>query len=576
MADNIITKQVKRIKTYFYEKRLLRLEGDLKVINKRIAFDPYMTENLNEEINTPLKFSKRIEEYRIWYIGSSLLLREFYNNKASRTTLNYFWHRAPANYRMVHSGVPCLIARAMGQVVFGSGYNLNVSVYNENADKSDELSEQAKSLIMGLQDAIDFNAKVKEAAETESWSGGVFFKLSHDISVSNFPILETATIREAEVIKVRGITQAIIFKFYYTYEKRQYKLEEIYTQDANKDANIVYRLYLRDTKGEEKAVDLYSIPQTRAMFLNENEESILNDNGVVVYKGLKSMLAFYKPNRLPSHEFIDLDVGASDYEGAVDSFDALDEVYSEMVSEVRNNKTIRYTPKTMMKKYIDDAGNIVTLEADGFVTNYEVTNSNLDQDAKDKINITNIEDKQDSLKSKYMAFLSSVVNQAGLSPFALGITGLEAVNSSAESQQERNKVTLQTRAEKHETWKPFTEKLLIATLSLNYWMRSNFKDIEQPFENLDLNYNNTDIDVEFNAYTYPKPEELILTWGGAKTSGVSSTKEAVRNIHPDWDDERIDEEVNLIRYKQGMSLDTPELLQFENNEPTIKEVIENE
>lgn len=576
MADNIITKQVKRIKTYFYEKRLLRLEGDLKVINKRIAFDPYMTENLNEEINTPLKFSKRIEEYRIWYIGSSLLLREFYNNKASRTTLNYFWHRAPANYRMVHSGVPCLIARAMGQVVFGSGYNLNVSVYNENADKSDELSEKAKDLIMGLQDAIDFNSKVKGAAETESWSGGVFFKLSHDISISNFPILETATIREAETIKARGITQAIIFKFYYTHEKKQYKLEEIYTQDANKDATIIYRLYLRGVKGEEKLVDLYSIPQTRAMFLNESEEPILNENGAIVYKGLKSMLAFYKPNRLPSHEFIDLDVGASDYEGAVDSFDALDEVYSEMVSEVRRNKTIRYTPKTMMKKYIDDAGNIVTLEADGFVTNYEVTNSNLDQDAKDKINITNIEDKQDSLKSKYMAFLSSAVNQAGLSPFALGITGLEAVNSSAESQQERNKVTLQTRAEKHETWKPFTEKLLIATLSLNYWMRSNFKDIEQPFENLDLNYNNTDIDVEFNAYTYPKPEELILTWGGAKTSGVSSTKEAVRNIHPDWDDERIDEEVNLIRYEQGMSLDTPELLQFENNEPTIEEVIENE
>ena len=34
-------------------------------------------------------------------------------------------------------------------------------------------------------------------------------------------------------------------------------------------------------------------------------------------------------------------------------------------------------------------------------------------------------------------------------------------------------------------------------------------------------------------------------------------QEAVKKIHPDWD-ERIEDEVNLIRYEQGMSLDTPD------------------
>ena len=70
-----------------------------------------------------------------------------------------------------------------------------------------------------------------------------------------------------------------------------------------------------------------------------------------LYKGLKSMLAFYKPNK-PSHDFESLSIGASDYEGSIGSFDALDEVYSEMISEVRNNKTIRNYPQTMIPKQI--------------------------------------------------------------------------------------------------------------------------------------------------------------------------------------------------------------------------------
>ena len=83
-----------------------------------------------------------------------------------------------------------------------------------------------------------------------------------------------------------------------------------------------------------------------------------------------------------------------------------------------------------------------------------------------------------------------------------------------QAQQERNKVTLQTRAAKHEIWKPFIEELFIAILSMNYWLRSNLK-VEQPFENINVSYDNIDIDIEFNEYIYPRVE-LINTWS-AKT-----------------------------------------------------------
>ena len=34
----------------------------------------------------------------------------------------------------------------------------------------------------------------------------------------------------------------------------------------------------------------------------------------------------------------------------------------------------------------------------------------------------------------------------------------------------------------------------------------------------------------------------------------------MKNIHPDWSDRQIDEEVNLIRFEEGMALDSPDNL----------------
>src|SRR5690606_28905660 len=101
---------------------------------------------------------------------------------------------------------------------------------------------------------------------------------------------------------------------------------------------------------------------------------------------------------------------------------------------------------------------------------------------------------------KYRTALTTAINQAGLSPFALGITGLESINSSAESQQERNKVTLETRALKLRLWKPFLEKLLEMMLQLNSWMQKNTSANQDAFAKVDLNFENLDVKVTFGDY----------------------------------------------------------------------------
>ena len=85
--------------------------------------------------------------------------------------------------------------------------------------------------------------------------------MSYDLSLSNYPIVEVASPRNAEVIKSRGVTIAIIFKFWYKYNKKEYRMDEIYTtQDG--DAAIYYKLYQLEANGTEREVPLFSIPDT--------------------------------------------------------------------------------------------------------------------------------------------------------------------------------------------------------------------------------------------------------------------------------------------------------------------------
>src|SRR5690606_28757098 len=117
-----------------------------------------------------------------------------------------------------------------------------------------------------------------------------------------------------------------------------------------------YELYKLNNDREEK-VDLSEVPEVEQIRYTSDGEQRLNENDEFVYTGLKGMLAFEKPNKTPSHEFMSSIYGASDYEGALDSFDALDEAYSGLIAELRDNKTIRYIPENMLPRKIYQLSN---------------------------------------------------------------------------------------------------------------------------------------------------------------------------------------------------------------------------
>lgn len=546
-----------RIRGYRKKKVLDRLERNLMDLQKRqMAYNPFQ-ETINTIMNERV-FSKRISEYLAWFTATPRILRHFYQTSIlPDDSFNYFWGNAPANYRMVHSGIPSLISKKMATLLFGGGYNVKVEVFNESGNEDERLSSLAQENLMLLIKEMNIDTIIlPKSASTESWSGHLFWKLNYDLDLSQYPILEVVDIRNAEVVKSRGITTEIIFKNWYKHNQKTYVLYERYitlkegeTRYEKGTAAIKYELY--EVKGTG---DLVEVPLST---LKETEH--LAENDLIVFDGFKGLLAFEKPNRLPNNEFVDSIYGASDYQGAISAFDSLDEILTEIIREARTNKTLRYIPASMLD--YNQKGELSALNS--FIDNYVLINDADLGDGRDgKVQITTITDKTLEHLEKWKVALTTAINMPGLSPLALGITGLEAVNAGLESQQERNKATLETRAMKIETWDHYLENAYIKLLEFNSWLQKNGA-VQPDMNDLDIDYTNCNVSVVFGDYIAPKIEERIETWGSAKTQGVASIETVIDKIHPEWSETQRLAEVQRLKFEQNINLDSPETLQFE-------------
>lgn len=550
------------LKNYMTRKRLDKLERDLKMLRDRYNFDASKAIDLSDVLGLDA-FTRRIQEYQVWNSGNAVLINYFYNNNGSNNYLNYFWLNAPSNYIKRHCGVPKLISNKMGTILFGGGFKPIVTVYktdesgNVTKEKDNNVTENAQEVIDALFEKTKILKQFHAQAVKESWCGESFLKFNYDLKLSQFPIIKAYDLTKAEAIVEKDITTAIIFKSWFNKKEdknnmKKYRYEETYTTDNMGYAVIYNKLYELKTDGKENEVPLTTIPET---------SNILPEYR---FEGLKGMLAFHKPNKLPNNEFPDSVYGASDYQGATDTFDGLDEVYSEFVAETRNNKTIRYIPTDMIPQ--DESG-VPLLNLAKWITNYQKVTGDQDQGTNSEIQIQEIPDKTASLAEKYLKFLTNAINLAGLSPLALGITGLEAINAGETSQKERNRVTLETRSDKiNNYWKPFLKEVTLQLLNFNNWLVKTAGAKQEGLEVDKVSFENADITFDFGNYVVENEDNIITRWANAKMGGLSSIENGVRQIHPDWTDEQILEEVTKIKFENNIGVDDPTLLQMDLTE----------
>jgi hypothetical protein len=265
--------------------------------------------------------------------------------------------------------------------------------------------------------------------------------------------------------------------------------------------------------------------------------------------------------------------GKSDHHGNFDNYDALDEIYSMIVGEIRDNRTYKYIPEALWPR--DDDGKLQSL--DKYATNVIKLHSDQDQNTKREVTFTQIPDKTVQHLEKYKAVLGMCCANAEISPLTLGLTDVVGMNNSDKTLQERSKTTLEMRKRKLESWKAFLTKVMYQLIQSYEWLSENTPNhaVNREFEPIKISPKQLDILVTFGEYIEQGINDRLMTWGSAKQQGTASLETVVDNV---WEDDKSEEwkqlEVSRIKIEQGMGLDNPELLQL--NVPLTNDTNEEE
>lgn len=396
--------------------------------------------------------TRRLLENSVWYSGIETDIQYFYtkeapkfHRKGAQESLNYFWAKADTNFRKIHSGFPQLISEKMVDLLLSSGYNIVV----EGGDEA-KLQETLDNI---LEDNKFKSMILAKAIETESWSGGTSLKLSWNPALSNYPIIEVWEPENYTNTVVSGRIVEDIFFIYYDKGARKFRLSEIYGVD-DKGSYIDYKLEeltFNTAEGQWTLTSLSELEQTR-------------DLKRVEFAGYFKRLSMYKANKLPNSEFRYSIIGESDYAGSYGAFDAVDEIISTWIQEFRDGKLYRYFPEELM---IKDADGKYTYPAPFVKEHVLFADSPSENVDKQKISYMQGDIRVEKHIESYKVWVTQIINNAGLSPLTVGVTGLESIDASAESQQEREKVSIRTRNKKAEMWKEFLQVFLKTTLEFH-------------------------------------------------------------------------------------------------------------
>ena len=492
-----------------------------KKLNNIRETNPYEYDNLitpDRFLALRDRFTRTMLINSTWYGGNDLELKRLYQRdlKAFKIgydtsdELNYFWatNTEGTNIRKIHSGIPQLISEKFVDLLTANGYEYNVYKDVELIDRDDENQERLETIL----DDNGFSMLLPEAIETESWSGGVAWKLSYS-KVHKQPIIEVIQPEEYEATIKAGRIIEDIFITYYTRGQITYKYKEYYGVDE-KGGYIRHKLF------KFVANDWLEAP------LDELEQT--KDLKDTAFPGIFEKFSLYKPNKLPNSEFRGSRMGESDYAGSHGIFDAIDEVLSTMIQEFRDGKIRNFWPYNLLpvdpmtdKQYIPPA-----LQKDFVVYNGGIG----EKEQPTKLEMIQGEINSEKYLETYKKLLEQVLNNAGLSPQSVGVTGLESTSASEESQELREKTSIRTREKKLNLWTKALEKLFALVLMLD--------DIGKGKKPMDYI-----IKVVFNDYKIQTTKEKTEIASQGLASGSWDIKSAVEYIH----DELTEEEQTLMR-----------------------------
>lgn len=496
------------------KKRILKFLG-LEHLSENPNSDRYTFINDEETVRR-----QHLDECRIWYVGDSDELQNFYTNRDlsgnakepvyNRNKPNYFWGIAVTKdeyaIKKVHSGIPRAMVDTLSNIIGMP----DVSSENEEEDR----------IITKIQEVNDFERKLTQEARpltmVEGWGG---WKVNFNKDICDYPIFQYYEGKDVEYVVKSGVLIGMIFKDYYKDGDKNYVLVE--TRRIEKGNSIIeYELYRYDKSNEVTKVPLNTIEELAG----------LPENGLVI-EGLKKVLG------VPCKYFFDVfnkDYGRSIYTGKLDIFDDIDQCLSQASQTDRVSTPVEYYPVDLLEKSPTGKPNMPSVYNRQFVK----APSYPDGDGK---STSKIDTSQPQLNfNQYIDRYHSLIDVAFtgvVSPASMGFDVSKKDN--ADAQREKEKVTIFTRSNIMDAETKELKELFTIALMLYEYMHKESISIKE-----------YDISVKYCEFANPSFETMSKILLPMLTSGGISTKMYVDKLYGDsLSDEEKEQEIARIEEK---------------------------
>jgi len=381
----------------------------------------------------------KTEEYKLWYKGDINKILEFYKTNRDRmyntNTMYYtpsFMRLAPVgnssdvggatqlnNFTIYHNPVANIISRAMSNLLFSTEPTFSFSTRNKNRTKDIE------NKFYLIQKENDLGSLLQKSSEYESYSGARAFKPIIDPDFSDVPILQVYAKEDFILNKKYDKVISIVFIDRYKEKKDNYALLSEYGRGY-----IKYKL-INEIDGRE--IPLNTLNETQ----NLTDLTIVDEDGELI----PDLLAVYKENKPDCR---------SDYENSIDDFNAIDEVYSNMMNFIRKTAPKRVVSESSLKKVIND-GNEITIIPSVYDSDIVIKYDNNTGQQEETNELQTIQDINNTIQGYLSAMgeiLKNVARTVGLSIKTVAGEDLSGANASADALSIRENIDYRTRDNK--------------------------------------------------------------------------------------------------------------------------------
>lgn len=464
-------------------------------------------------------------------------------NMVGGSTPESFWTQTPTDGLMkLHVPIPADIAQISGDMLFAELPEISVPEAEENNPEAKVAQDRLDEIV----EHSGLAGRLLEAAESCAAIGGVYLVPTWDAELSKWPILAVNQADNAmPVFKWGHLVEVTFWRIVYQDQNVCYRHLEKHT----KDGHIYNALY----KGNQ-----YNMGQIVPL----TDHQATADLAEEIDTGYGKMMVKYVPNIRPNRRFRGSSHGQSDFAGVEPLFNALDEVYSSWMRDIRLARARIIVPESFLDfdDPVGDGKKRPFFNADKAVYTALAMDPLTAKDAG--MTIYQFDIRAQKHKETAYELLERIVSHAGYSPQTFGLHELTGKAETGTALNIRERRTYITRQKKWKYWKDAIEDILEAMLYIDSAVLKNGGGIFSP--NVKL--------TDSMSRDIAQMSTALLALNNAQAVSVDTK---VRLLNPDWSEEQIATEIKAIKDEQNVgaapAIDTTiaNPLDPSNNDPNV-------